>query len=127
MSENKPVHSDVDYERTDVDIRPLVNYTVALTVVLVVVGVLMVGMIKLFMRGDPVSPFAVSEEARPQEPRVDTFNGLLEKARDEEKELLAAYDWVDKKSGVVRIPITRAMEILAQRGLPARREQNAQR
>ncbi len=36
--------------------------------------------------------------------------------------LLAHYAWVDKSAGVVRIPIERAMELLAQRGLPARTE-----
>ena len=32
---------------------------------------------------------------------------------------LTTYGWVNKTSGIVRIPIQRAMEILAQRGLPA--------
>jgi hypothetical protein len=35
---------------------------------------------------------------------------------------LASYDWVDQKNGLVRIPIDRAMDLLAQRGLPVRPE-----
>ena len=35
-----------------------------------------------------------------------------------ENEVLGSYDWVDQKNGVVRIPIDRAMDLLAQRGLP---------
>ena len=35
---------------------------------------------------------------------------------------LATYDWVDKDSGTVRIPIDRAMELIVQRGLPVRPE-----
>ena len=31
---------------------------------------------------------------------------------------LGSYDWVDQKNGVVRIPIDRAMDLVAQRGLP---------
>ncbi len=31
-----------------------------------------------------------------------------------------SYAWIDQKAGVVRIPVDRAMELLAQRGLPAR-------
>ncbi len=31
-----------------------------------------------------------------------------------------SYGWVDQPAGVVRIPIDRAMELLAQRGLPTR-------
>jgi len=33
---------------------------------------------------------------------------------------LTTYGWVDKEKQTVRIPIDRAMELLAQRGLPAR-------
>ncbi len=35
---------------------------------------------------------------------------------------LANYAWVDKSAGVVRIPIERAMELVAERGLPTRAE-----
>ena len=39
-------------------------------------------------------------------------------ARQTEK--LNSYGWVDRSNGIVRIPIDRAMDLLAQRGLPAR-------
>lgn len=32
--------------------------------------------------------------------------------------ILESYDWVDQKNGIVRIPIERAMDLLAERGLP---------
>jgi hypothetical protein len=35
-----------------------------------------------------------------------------------EEQTLNSYGWVDEKAGVVRIPIERAMQLLAQRGLP---------
>jgi hypothetical protein len=35
---------------------------------------------------------------------------------------LLTYDWIDKQSGSVRIPITRAMDLIAERGLPVRSE-----
>jgi len=44
------------------------------------------------------------------------FGALVEK----QDEILASYDWVDQKNGVVRIPIDKAMDLLAQRGLPVR-------
>ena len=43
----------------------------------------------------------------------------------EQDRVLASYDWVDQKNGVVRIPIDRAMDLLAQRGLPVRPEGKA--
>ena len=38
--------------------------------------------------------------------------------RLKEEQTLNSYSWVDEKSGVVRIPIERAMQLLVQRGLP---------
>jgi hypothetical protein len=38
--------------------------------------------------------------------------------RLKEEQTLNSYDWVDEKAGVVRIPIERAMQLVAQRGLP---------
>lgn len=35
-----------------------------------------------------------------------------------EEQTLNSYGWVDQKSGVARIPIERAMQLIAQRGLP---------
>ena len=37
-----------------------------------------------------------------------------------EQEILDSYGWVNRKNGVVRIPIQRAMNILLQKGLPTR-------
>jgi len=44
----------------------------------------------------------------------------LNKARLYEENTLSKYDYIDKDAGTVRIPIDRAMDLLAQRGLPTR-------
>ena len=44
--------------------------------------------------------------------------GQLDHIRINEAETLNTYDWVDQKAGTVRIPIDRAMDLIAQRGLP---------
>ena len=38
----------------------------------------------------------------------------------QEEELLNSYGWVDKGAGVARIPIDRAIDIIAKQGLPHR-------
>jgi hypothetical protein len=38
--------------------------------------------------------------------------------RANEDKMLNGYTWLDKNSGAVRIPVSRAMELLAERGLP---------
>lgn len=44
--------------------------------------------------------------------------GQLNGIRTAEDQILYSYGWVDEKAGTVRIPIERAMDLLAQRGLP---------
>jgi len=44
----------------------------------------------------------------------------LDKIRQDEAGELSRYEWIDQKAGTVRIPIDRAMELVAQRGLPVR-------
>lgn len=49
---------------------------------------------------------------------LDDGNDDLTQLHDREDLLLNYYSWVDKPGGAVRIPIGRAMELIAQRGLP---------
>jgi hypothetical protein len=44
----------------------------------------------------------------------------LNDIRLREEDTLSTYGWVDQKSGAVRIPIERAMDLLVERGLPVR-------
>ncbi|HKH99283.1 MAG TPA: hypothetical protein VJ999_09255 [Candidatus Sulfotelmatobacter sp.] len=44
----------------------------------------------------------------------------LDKIRLDEEQTLSTYDYIDKNAGTVRIPIARAMDLIAQRGLPVR-------
>lgn len=40
--------------------------------------------------------------------------------RANEEQILSSYGWADRDAGTVRIPIERAMDLLVERGLPAR-------
>ena len=53
-------------------------------------------------------------------PRLQTDDGNEEIAEMHAREdlLLDYYSWVDRSSGKVRIPIARAMQLIAQHGLP---------
>ena len=44
----------------------------------------------------------------------------LNNERLREENTLSTYGWIDQKAGTVRIPIDRAMELVAQRGMPVR-------
>jgi hypothetical protein len=67
----------------------------------------------------PPAPLAEPAGRLPPEPRLQTLPFAdIEALRAEEKSVLTSYGWVDRKAGVVRIPIEQAMKLLAERGLP---------
>lgn len=53
------------------------------------------------------------------QPRLETNERTeLNNFRLKEEDTLDSYGWVDQKAGVVRIPVERAMQLIAQQGLP---------
>ncbi len=65
-------------------------------------------------------------QSRFPEPRLQVAPQLdLADMRAREEAELHNYGWIDQKAGVVRLPIDRAMELMAQRGLPVRGDPNA--
>jgi len=48
------------------------------------------------------------------------FESLIDEYRRWESSLLTRYAWIDDQNAIVRIPVERAMELLAERGLPHR-------
>ncbi len=74
-----------------------------------------------------LSPLAYTRESTP-EPRlqVDAPRDLRE-LRAAEDAALHGYAWVDKDRARVRIPIDRAIDLLAQRGLPVRAQVKPQK
>jgi hypothetical protein len=64
----------------------------------------------------PTVPSALPqlESGSPQAPPLSA-NGAVERRAP-----LSEYGWVDRDAGIVRIPIDRAIDLLAERGLPAR-------
>jgi hypothetical protein len=62
----------------------------------------------------PPSPLAAASAAAPPEPRLQTSPERdLAALRAAEDETLGGYGWVDRPAGVVRIPIDRAMTLVA--------------
>jgi hypothetical protein len=71
----------------------------------------------------PPLPMASDRPTAPPDPKLQrTPQSGLAALRAEEQAQLESYKWIDRKNGVVQIPIDRAIELLARRGLPARRQ-----
>jgi hypothetical protein len=129
-----------DFERQDLSLRPIFISLVALAVVCITVALIVVGVYKVMDRqwaaqqpsanplvksGPPDARYATRDQFKQEiqgefpQPRLEEDErGELNAVRLGEEETLNSYGWVDEKAGVVRIPITRAMELVAQRGLP---------
>ena len=116
------------YEPRDLDPRGIALFGAGLAVVIGLVA----GVVTLFQmysgsrylrRQPPRPPLSVTRETT--EPNLQV-NGAAElrAIREAEEKTLGSYGWVDRQAGTVRIPIERAMEILAQKGLPARQEES---
>ena len=118
------------YERTDLSARAIAAFAGILVITTVLALVLMAWLlgyfVRLEMRADPpVSPLAETLPS-PPEPRLQADPGRdLEEMRATEDAVLHEYAWVDRREGIVRISITRAMELLAERGLPVRNDEAA--
>lgn len=118
MSEaERPLDSELNF-------RMITWLTVGLLLVVAVAGVL-VWMLTNYLRQqsretDPPPPMLL--EARmphlPPAPRLQTepFKDLEELRAAEDREL-ESYGWVDRASGVARLPIERAIELVVEEGL----------
>ncbi len=124
---DRPDDPEVRHETSDVNIRVVLGFGLGL---IVVAFVLHVGIWLLFMafanreahQGAPEFPLAVGRQSQlPPEPRLQTNPRQdLKDLRAAEDAILDHYGWVDKSTGVVRIPIGEAMKLAVERGLPAR-------
>ena len=126
MSEHN-THDHVGHEETDADIAPLVKFAVFLTVLTLVTAALTAGFYKFLDSREqaekaPRYPLAQGvERPLPPAPRLQTYPfDDVKDLRREEARLLEHYSWIDKNAGTVRIPVSRAIELLAEKGLPHR-------
>jgi hypothetical protein len=126
------------FEHQDLQVAGIVYFLVALIVITVLCLVGIRGLYDFLERRDkaeqpPVNPLvtnvpsdtlhvapgypqSVFPSPKLEEDERGQLNGILLS----EENTLYSYGWVDQKAGTVRIPIERAMELLAQRGLPVR-------
>jgi hypothetical protein len=126
QDETRPEPEATSTDR-DVNTRAIVRFGAALAVGLVVVLAALSPFTRWFSQGDArePAPMPMSTELSrvPPDPRLQPNpRAHLQALRAYEKQRLESYGWVDKNAGVVHIPIERAMDILAEQGLPVRPE-----
>jgi hypothetical protein len=150
---NQPNHVNSsghgDYERRDIGVAGVLYFLAGLAVAGLFVYFIVVGIYSYLEKRNeaeqaPVSPLVTNAEkdTRHLPPQFgNDFEKYLKEGfpspqlevnertelndeRLREEDTLSTYDYVDKNAGTVRIPIDRAMDLIAQRGLPVRGQVN---
>jgi len=129
MTETQPTHDSphnpkVDFERTDLNLGRMVLFGVVIMALIFAAMLIMYGLLGGFNRFQAAAaptPLPLLElRPTPPLPRLQpnpidstTAEGELQLFRQSETEILTSYGWVDQTAGIARIPIERAMELLA--------------
>ncbi len=144
--EKHEIDASLGYERSDANVVGIVVFLTALAIFAAVTGLLCYGIGKVInahlnkedgpnskwtktvdvrqLGNMPSSPALQNRVAELTQtfptPRLQTDDGAqdITVLHAREDLLLSNYSWVDQSKGTVRIPIERAMELIAQRGLP---------
>ncbi len=122
MEENshRPMH-----EESDVNVWAVGKFAIGLIFLCAISLTLLFGFFK-YMQSETGGK-AMGEVKLPPSPRLEEAPSVdLKSMRTAEDEILSGYGWVDQQKGLVRIPIARAMDVVVQRGLPARPESAVQ-
>lgn len=115
---------DRGHEPMNISLRGILLFVAGLVVMAIVVHFVLGALMNRFSReermaerGRPVL-FTRDEGQFPPPRNQVAPRADLQRMRQHEATILNSYGWVDRKAGVARIPIDRAISILAERGLP---------
>ena len=108
------------HEQSEISVRFIVVSLAVLLVGTFLVALLVVGIFRFFSHEYQTQESAKqSQQQIPPEPRIEVepYKQLLD-VHAREEHVLSSYAWVDKGQGIVRIPISQAIDELAKKGLP---------
>ena len=119
---------DLKYETEDFNPRAIRWFAAGLAILTVTVFLSMGWLMWVLSDGRPPGQAVVTPAAPPIEmspaPELQVAPARdYQEMRAAEETQLHSYGWIDRQGGIAAIPIERAMELLAQRGLPVQKSQ----
>jgi hypothetical protein len=113
------------HQTSEINLRGVTWMAVGLMILLIAVLLTVGGLFSLFKRqyaSESAASGGITTVGRlPPAPRLQTNPASdLQQFLDAENAKLNSYGWIDRNGELIRIPIERAMDLLTQRGLPAR-------
>jgi hypothetical protein len=118
------VYQEIRHELRDVIVRPIVGFCIGLLLLVVLTFWVTRALFDYFAAREarstaPAASMNTERSQLPPEPRLQVKPVQdLKQVRDAEESILHSYGWANQQSGTVRIPIERAMQLIAKRGLP---------
>jgi hypothetical protein len=125
--ESAPQKTSPRHEITDAHAPSIIKFAIGLALVILLSLYAMARLADYFgehqaQLGPQPSPLVRTRQVPPL-PQLQVNPGTdLNEFRAAEEARLDGYGWVDRQNGIIRIPIDRAMDLVAQRGLPVRGE-----
>lgn len=123
------------HESSRLSLRGMIIFLIVFLSAALVLHVLLAWLLGVLVAQEPkpqVSPLA-DRDAAPPEPRLqgsrvhpELPHMDLARMRAREEAMLNQYEWVDRENGVAKIPIERAMTLLAERNIAATRPGSGQ-
>jgi hypothetical protein len=109
------------FEQSDVNVIAVGKVAIALVLVTILAMALLVGVFNYFKTKEGGEAISVDPAKVFPEPQLEkTPIPDLKAIRQAEDQVLNTYGWVDQQKGVVRIPISKAMDMVVAKGLPVR-------
>jgi hypothetical protein len=112
------------HQSSEINLRGVTWAAIGLVVSVLAVCLIVGSLYRSFERqhaSESGPPRIPTSDKLPPAPRLQTDPAAdLQQFLEAENAKLNSYSWIDKGAGVIRIPIGRAMDLLAQRGLAAR-------
>lgn len=115
-------NESVRFEETDFSPRAIRWFVVSLAGLLVFTAAICAGMLWVFFSLLPAAgrSLPLLPEMRTEAPLLQTEpNADLQRIKARSARLLNSYGWVDRRNGIVRIPIEDAMRSLVNGGMPS--------
>ncbi|MGH9523906.1 MAG: hypothetical protein ACRD3E_15380 [Terriglobales bacterium] len=128
-------HPETSYDHSDLGSRGIFVFLIGLALTVALVHVIIYGFIRAYEHYTPSGVERTSAIVEPQAqlgPKGDPTLRFptpvvqpdpvadLNKFREAEELELNSAGWIDQRAGIVHIPIERAIDLVAQRGLPVR-------
>jgi hypothetical protein len=109
------------HEQSEVSVRLIVVSLAFLAVATAITLALVVGIFRYFYASySTAEATRLAQPVIPPKPRIEVAPYQeLQDMRVKEDHILSTYAWVDKDSQTVRVPIDKAIDLLAAKGLPS--------